>query len=183
MRDGCDEFTDTDRMYLRLAIEYARLNPDKSRNKAIGAVLVCPCGYVLLGSRQTYHNVGGYKDETVHAEDAAIRHAGTFARGGTLYVTLEPCVERLSHRDWCPKSPCCRIIAEAGISRIVIGAKDRWVGHGGGEFLRAAGIVVDLAPVDLEVECLKMIAEPSLSGDQKTAMTEALAGRETDTHG
>jgi diaminohydroxyphosphoribosylaminopyrimidine deaminase/5-amino-6-(5-phosphoribosylamino)uracil reductase len=53
-----------------------------------------------------------------HAEVMALREAGERARGGTLYVTLEPC----SHQGATP--PCADAIVEAGVAQVLAGAID-----------------------------------------------------------
>ncbi len=56
-----------------------------------------------------------------HAERLALDQAGEFARGATMYVTLEPCARRSIARD----GPSCTDAAlAAGIARVVIGASD-----------------------------------------------------------
>jgi diaminohydroxyphosphoribosylaminopyrimidine deaminase/5-amino-6-(5-phosphoribosylamino)uracil reductase len=77
---------------------------------------------------------------TPHAEGAALRAAGDRARGGTLYVTLEPC----SHHGATP--PCADAVIEAGIARVVAGARDPnpKVDGKGFERLRTAGVDVDV---------------------------------------
>jgi diaminohydroxyphosphoribosylaminopyrimidine deaminase / 5-amino-6-(5-phosphoribosylamino)uracil reductase len=74
-----------------------------------------------------------------HAEVVALEAAGEWARGATLFVTLEPC----AHQGTTP--PCVdRVIAE-GISRVVVGARDPNPEAAGGiEALRAAGVEVEL---------------------------------------
>src|SRR5207244_12911260 len=79
-----------------------------------------------------------------HAEAIAIRRAGDRARGGTLYVTLEPC----AHHGRTP--PCVDAVIEAGVARVVVGAADpNPKAAGGSERLRAAGIDVELAAGEL----------------------------------
>lgn len=74
-----------------------------------------------------------------HAERVALEAAGERARGGTLYVTLEPC----SHHGRTP--PCVDAVLEAGIAHVVAGALDPHPTHGGGlDRLRAAGVEVEL---------------------------------------
>jgi diaminohydroxyphosphoribosylaminopyrimidine deaminase / 5-amino-6-(5-phosphoribosylamino)uracil reductase len=77
---------------------------------------------------------------TPHAEVAALLAAGDRARGGTLYVTLEPC----SHHGATP--PCADAVIEACIARVVAGAGDPnpKVDGKGFERLRAAGVEVDV---------------------------------------
>ena len=74
-----------------------------------------------------------------HAEVNALAAAGGRARGATLYVSLEPC----SHHGATP--PCTDAVIEAGIVRVVIGARDPTPGRDGIARLRAAGIEVELA--------------------------------------
>jgi diaminohydroxyphosphoribosylaminopyrimidine deaminase/5-amino-6-(5-phosphoribosylamino)uracil reductase len=74
-----------------------------------------------------------------HAEIVAIDAAGEAARGGTLYVTMEPC----AHHGRTP--PCVDRIIAAGISRVVAGCSDpSGEGGGGAERLRSTGIQVEL---------------------------------------
>ena len=74
-----------------------------------------------------------------HAEAVALEAAGDAARGATLYVTLEPC----DHHGTTP--PCVDAILAAGISKVVVGAKDPI--RDGIARLREAGVEVEL--VDL----------------------------------
>ena len=74
-----------------------------------------------------------------HAEAAAIAAAAHRARGGTLYVTLEPC----AHHG--KTAPCTDAVIAAGISRVVFAVADpNPVAQGGAAKLRAAGITVDM---------------------------------------
>lgn len=72
-----------------------------------------------------------------HAEIFALRDAGPRAKGGTLYVNLEPC----NHTGRTP--PCSEALIRAGVRRVVIGMRDpNPQASGGVEKLRAAGIEV-----------------------------------------
>jgi diaminohydroxyphosphoribosylaminopyrimidine deaminase/5-amino-6-(5-phosphoribosylamino)uracil reductase len=75
-----------------------------------------------------------------HAEVNALRAAGERARGSTLYVTLEPC----THHGATP--PCVDAILEAGVQRVVVGARDPNpdVSGGGVDRLREAGVDVEV---------------------------------------
>ena len=74
-----------------------------------------------------------------HAEVVALEAAGERARGGTLYVTQEPC----THHGRTP--PCVDAVLEAGITRVVAGSLDPHPQHGGGlERLQEAGVEVEL---------------------------------------
>jgi diaminohydroxyphosphoribosylaminopyrimidine deaminase/5-amino-6-(5-phosphoribosylamino)uracil reductase len=87
---------------------------------------------------------GWYEYATVdHAEPRALAQAGERARGATLYVTLEPC----AHHGRTP--PCTDAVIDAGIARVVVGARDPNPAAAGGlEKLRAAGIEVELLESD-----------------------------------
>ena len=76
----------------------------------VGAVVVCD-GEVV--------GEGWYEYDGVHhAEAIALEQAGDAARGATLYVTLEPC----SHHGRTP--PCADAVIDAGVARVVVGARD-----------------------------------------------------------
>lgn len=96
----------------------------------VGAVLVARDGTWFRGATQG--------DSGPHAEVCALQAAGDQARGGTLYVTLEPC----SHHGKTP--PCADRVIASGVSRCVVGVGDPDVRVSGRgiERLRAAGIDV-----------------------------------------
>jgi diaminohydroxyphosphoribosylaminopyrimidine deaminase/5-amino-6-(5-phosphoribosylamino)uracil reductase len=75
-----------------------------------------------------------------HAEITALAAAAEGARGGTLYVTLEPC----AHQGRTP--PCTGAIIEAGIRRVVVAVEDPdpLVSGRGLAALRSAGLEVEL---------------------------------------
>jgi diaminohydroxyphosphoribosylaminopyrimidine deaminase / 5-amino-6-(5-phosphoribosylamino)uracil reductase len=84
---------------------------------------------------------GWYEYEGVsHAEVIALEQAGEAALGATLYVTLEPC----SHHGRTP--PCADAVVSAGVSSVVVGARDPnpLVDGRGIERIRAAGIAVEV---------------------------------------
>jgi diaminohydroxyphosphoribosylaminopyrimidine deaminase/5-amino-6-(5-phosphoribosylamino)uracil reductase len=53
-----------------------------------------------------------------HAEVLALDAAGARARGGTLYVTLEPCCH------YGRTGPCTRRVIDSGVTRVVIAMED-----------------------------------------------------------
>ena len=112
----------------------ARARPESRPNPAVGAILVSDG--IVTGHGWT--QAGGRP----HAEAMALRQAGEAAKGSTLYVTLEPCAhESVRGPD------CAGLIAESGISRVVIGVQDpdpRTAGSGMAR-LRDAGIRAELA--------------------------------------
>jgi diaminohydroxyphosphoribosylaminopyrimidine deaminase/5-amino-6-(5-phosphoribosylamino)uracil reductase len=81
-----------------------------------------------------------------HAEVVALGHAGERARGGTLYVTLEPC----AHHGATP--PCADAVIEAGIVRVVAAVRDPNPKTDGRGFdrLHEAGIAVEQPGGELE---------------------------------
>ncbi len=74
-----------------------------------------------------------------HAEIHALAAAGERSRGGTAYVTLEPCCHQGR------TGPCSEALAAAGIRRVVVAAGDPnpSVDGGGVSALRQAGIEVE----------------------------------------
>ena len=101
-------------------------------NPMVGAVVLAADGSV---AGQGWHEGPG----TDHAEVMALREAGARARGGTLFVTLEPC----SHVGRTP--PCAPAVVRAGIRRVVACLRDPnpVVDGRGFEVLREAGIEVE----------------------------------------
>ena len=83
-----------------------------------------------------------------HAEVLALQEAGSFAKGATAYVTLEPC----SHYGQTP--PCSQALIEAGIARVVgaIDDKDPRVNGKGFQILRNSGVEVVTGVAIEEVE-------------------------------
>jgi len=130
---------------MRLALRLGRRGLGRtSPNPPVGAVVVKDGVVVGRG----YHHQAGMP----HGEVAALRDAGSRARGATLYVTLEPC----AHHGRTP--PCTAAVIAAGVRRVVVGARDpnpRVPGDGIGR-LRAAGIVVESGV--LAAECDELIA-------------------------
>ncbi len=116
------------RLALRLA---ARGRGTTAPNPMVGA-LVVRSGQILA---KGYHRKAG----EAHAEVLALRAAGKGARGGTLYVTLEPCSHTAKRTP-----PCTEAILASGVRRVVVGMIDPnpQVGGKGVSLLRKAGLDV-----------------------------------------
>ena len=120
-------------MTIARAVELAQRGRGRTYpNPLVGAVLVRDGRIVGEGWHERYGEP--------HAEVNALRHAGEKARGATLYVTLEPC----THHGRTP--PCVDALIEAGVERVVVGARDPnpRVSGGGVERLREAGVDVEV---------------------------------------
>ncbi|MGW0672396.1 bifunctional diaminohydroxyphosphoribosylaminopyrimidine deaminase/5-amino-6-(5-phosphoribosylamino)uracil reductase RibD [Streptomyces sp. NPDC002746] len=82
-----------------------------------------------------------------HAEIHALRAAGEKARGGTAYVTLEPC----NHTG--RTGPCAQALIAAGIARVVYAVGDpNPQATGGADTLRAAGVKAEQGLLAEEAE-------------------------------
>ncbi len=139
--------TPADESFLRRTLEVAeRGRRTAAPNPVVGCLLVRD-GEVLA---EGWHERPGAE----HAEAMALRLAGD-ARGATAYVSLEPC----SHHGRTP--PCADALVAAGVARVVIAALDPSpkVNGKGLEWLRAAGIEVEVAAGDLEAAARRQNAE------------------------
>ena len=127
---------------LRLA---AKGRGTTSPNPMVGAIVVNRGRIVGQG----YHLRPGLP----HAEVLALRQAGPKSRGGTLYVTLEPC-SHLNKRT----APCVPAIIESGVRRIVIAQRDPnpSVNGRGIAALRRAGQTITLGVARRDAEALNL---------------------------
>ena len=119
------------------ALELAEIGRGTTHpNPVVGAVVVA--GDEVVG--EGWHERAGGP----HAEVVALEAAGERARGGTLFVTLEPC----AHHGRTP--PCVDAILAAGIARVVVGARDPNPKTDGRGFarLREGGVEVELVDGD-----------------------------------
>lgn len=139
--------SDLDASYMALALRLAK--------RARGATHPNPMvGAVIVSGRRPYRIVGqGYhrRPGEPHAEVVALRAAGERARGGTLYVTLEPCCHTGKRTP-----PCVPSILQAGLRRAVVAMPDPnpQVNGRGIEQLRKAGVQVAVGCLREEAERL-----------------------------
>ncbi|WP_339230267.1 bifunctional diaminohydroxyphosphoribosylaminopyrimidine deaminase/5-amino-6-(5-phosphoribosylamino)uracil reductase RibD [Oceanobacillus sp. FSL K6-2867] len=121
----------SDAFYMDLALKNAQaMKGQTDPNPLVGSVIVNDNRIVGVGAH--------LKAGEAHAEINALRMAGDKAKGGTIYVTLEPC----SHHG--RTGPCAVAIAEAGIKKVVIATLDPnpIVAGNGVKILEDAGIEV-----------------------------------------
>jgi len=133
-----------DEQSIRRALDLARAGVGLvSPNPAVGAVIVDGGGNEVGAGTHTYEGIK-------HAEVLALEQAGERARGGTLYLNLEPC----SHQGRTP--PCADAVIAAGIRRVVCCMQDpnpQVAGQGFAK-LRAAGIQVEVGALEAEAKKL-----------------------------
>ena len=132
-----------DRHFMNMALDLAAKGQGfTSPNPMVGAVVVKDDQVVGRG----YHKIAGGP----HAEVNALEAAGEFAKGATLYVTLEPC----NHTGRTP--PCTRKILELGVARVVAAMKDPnpKVAGNGAEFLKQNGVQVTTGVCEAQAQQL-----------------------------
>ena len=133
----------SDSVYMKLALRLAARGVGwVSPNPMVGAVVVQ--GGEIVG--RGYHRRAG----APHAEVEALRQAGAAAQGAELYVTLEPC----NHQGRTP--PCTQAILAAGITKVVMAARDPnpHVTGGGADFLSSHGIKVEIGLLEAQARRL-----------------------------
>jgi diaminohydroxyphosphoribosylaminopyrimidine deaminase / 5-amino-6-(5-phosphoribosylamino)uracil reductase len=114
-----------------------------SPNPYVGAVILDTTGNVAGTGVYTY-------DGKKHAEVIALEQAGNRARGGTLYINLEP----HAHQGRTP--PCTDALIAAGIRRVIASIPDPnpKVSGRGFEQLRSAGVHVEVGRLEREARRL-----------------------------
>src|SRR5215471_5250273 len=130
--------SELDLYFLDLALRLAAKGKGKvSPNPLVGAVVVKSRIIVGMG----FHVYEGVK----HAEMLALEEAGSLAKGGTVYVNLEPCCHRGGGKR---TPPCCDALIAAQVKRVVCCITDPnpRVNGGGIAALREAGIAVNVGP-------------------------------------
>lgn len=123
-----------DRRMMGRALALARLNQGLTgKNPSVGCILLDAAGHIV-GAGVT--GAGGRP----HAEEVALDEAAERARGGTAYVTLEPCRERSTGADSCSVR-----LVEAGIARVIVAVEDPHpTARDGIGILREAGVRVEV---------------------------------------
>ncbi len=132
------ETLERDRYWMQRALELARRGVAvTSPNPAVGCVILDRAGQVVGEGWHEY-------DLLDHAEIVALRvaqqHAGERVRGGTAYVTREPC----NHMG--RTGPCTAALIAAGLGRVVAATIDpnpQVAGHGL-DHLRVAGLQTEV---------------------------------------
>lgn len=115
-------------------------------NPMVGAVIVnhgCIVG-------EAYHRQAGQP----HAEIVALHQAGPRARGGVLYVTLEPCCHTRKRTP-----PCVPLLIQSGLTRICVAMADPnpQVNGQGIQMLKRAGLQVSVGELEHEAQQLNEV--------------------------
>ena len=132
--------SDIDREHMLRAVALAETGRYTAHpNPLVGAVVIDVDGAVV---GEGFHLAPGEG----HAEALALAAAGDRARGGTLYVTLEPC----AHHGRTP--PCADAVVASGVARVVVavGDPDTRVAGEGLTRIRSAGIEVEVGVGSVE---------------------------------
>ncbi len=136
--------TKEDKKYLQLTLELAaKARGFTNPNPMVGAVIVKNSKIIGQGYHKKYRGP--------HAEVEAFKNAKENARGGTLYVSLEPC----SHL-WKNTPPCVGAVIASGVKRVVCCTIDpnKKVSGRGIKQLKAAGIKVEVGALEKEAKSL-----------------------------
>ena len=134
----------SDHLYMKRALSLAARGKGKtSPNPMVGAVIVNH-GRVV---GEAYHQQAGKP----HAEILALHQAGPRARGGVLYVTLEPCCH--SHKR---TPPCVPLLLQSGLKRICVAMPDPnpQVRGRGVQMLKRAGLEVVVGVMEEDAQQL-----------------------------
>ena len=135
---------------MELALEQAQ-RAEIAGEVPVGAVFVSDDQVIATSGNETI----GSKDPTAHAEILVLRQAaqvkGNYRLGGSIYVTLEPCIM------------CMGALIQARIEHLIFGAYDKRAG--------AAGTIYDFSDAShlnhrfevsgglLEMKCLTLLQD------------------------
>jgi diaminohydroxyphosphoribosylaminopyrimidine deaminase/5-amino-6-(5-phosphoribosylamino)uracil reductase len=107
-------------------------------NPVVGCVIANAGG--IVAEAVTGPGGAGSADQRLHAEEQALTQAGAGARGGSAYITLEPCAERSAAR-----ASCTDHLIASGVARVLIASEDPspMAARRGVQRLRDAGVEVE----------------------------------------
>ncbi len=130
--------------YMKRCIELAKLAEGRvSPNPPVGAVVLDKDNnFVAEGFHRKYGEA--------HAEVNALNSAGEKARGGTLYISLEPCC----HHGKTP--PCVDKVIESGIKILILGMTDPNPEVAGKGIQKAREAGIEVIEDVLNKECRKL---------------------------
>ena len=143
-----DHIPESDPHWMRRALELARRGIGvTSPNPAVGCVILDRVGEVI---GEGWHEYGLLDHAEIVALKAAQQHAPDRVRGGTAYVTLEPC--SITGRT----PPCTDALIQSGLARVVAATIDPnpAVAGQGLAALRAAGIQTSVGVCQTEARRL-----------------------------
>ena len=141
----------TDEKYMHRAIQLAKCGEASvAPNPMVGAVIVCQGKIIGEGFHRQYGGphaevnainsvkLDGKSLANFRDDEEVLKELRHLMSEATMYVTLEPC----SH--WGKTPPCCELIIEVGIKRVVVGMLDpnAKVNGEGIRGMREAGIEV-----------------------------------------
>lgn len=127
--------------YMKMALDLARHGEGfTSPNPMVGALIVKDGEVVGRG----FHVKAGED----HAEILALKEAGERARGGILYITLEPCCHVGK------TGPCTEAIVKTGIRKVVVGMQDpnELVNGKGIRELKRLGVEIEMGVCEKECQ-------------------------------
>ena len=137
----------SNRLYMKRALSLAARGKGKtSPNPMVGAVIVNK-GRVV---GEAYHQQAGKP----HAEILALHRAGPRARGGVLFVTLEPCCHIRKRTP-----PCVPLLIQSGLMRVCVAMADPnpQVSGQGIHMLKRAGLQVKVGVLEEEAQQLNAV--------------------------
>jgi len=143
-----DPITDLDLHWMTRALELARRGIGvTSPNPAVGCIVLDRAGQVI---GEGWHEYDLLHHAEIDALKEAQQHAAGRVRGGTAYVTLEPC--SITGRT----PPCTDALIQSGLARVVAATIDPnpAVAGRGLDALRTAGIEVAVGPCQAEARRL-----------------------------
>jgi diaminohydroxyphosphoribosylaminopyrimidine deaminase/5-amino-6-(5-phosphoribosylamino)uracil reductase len=133
-----------DEQHIRRALSLARMGTAlASPNPCVGAVVLDEAGNVV---GEGFHTYAGVR----HAEVLALEAAGEKARGGTLYLNLEPCCHEGR------TGPCVDAVLTAAVKRVVVAMRDPNPLVCGKSLEKLRGAGVEVAEGVLEDEARKL---------------------------